>query len=174
MILFRLRCSKGHEFEGWFRDNAAYDRQHARAAIECSVCGDTSVEKAPMAPRLGRSRGERSEHAARSEHAERSEHTTRAERPDAAQGAPGPQPPKMPDRPPSPGEMRVMLREMRKQVESNCDYVGPQFAEEARRIHRGEGRARGIYGEATKEESEKLADEGIDVACIPWVPLSDA
>ncbi len=162
MILFRLRCFKGHEFEGWFRDNAAYDRQHARAAIECPVCGDTSVEKAPMAPRLGRSRGERSEHA------------ERAERPEVAQAASAPQPTKMPDRPPSPGEMRVMLREMRKQVESNCDYVGPQFAEEARRIHRGEGRARGIYGEATKAESEKLADEGIDVACIPWVPLSDA
>jgi len=63
---------------------------------------------------------------------------------------------------------------MRKQVESNCDYVGPKFAEEARRIHRGEGRARGIYGEATPAESEKLADEGIEIASIPWVPLSDA
>jgi hypothetical protein len=162
MILFRLRCSKEHEFEGWFRDNAAYDRQHAKAAIECPVCGDTAVEKAPMAPRLGRSRGERAEPA------------ERAARPETPAATPAPQSPQMPDRPPSPAEMRVMLREMRKQVESNCDYVGPQFAEEARRIHRGEGRTRGIYGEATPAESKKLADEGIDVACIPWVPLSDA
>ena len=154
MILFRLRCSKEHEFEGWFRDNAAYDRQHAKGAIECPACGDTSVEKAPMAPRLGRSRSERVE--------------APPPEPASAPAAHGP------ERPPSPAEMRRILREMRKQVETNCDYVGPQFAEEARRIHRGEGRARGIYGEASPAESKKLADEGIEVASIPWIPLSDA
>ncbi len=156
MILFRLRCSKEHEFEGWFRDNAGYDRQHAQGEIECPVCGDTSVEKAPMAPRLGRPKAERQE------------------APPAAAPVPVPQAPEAPQTPPPPAEMRRMLREMRKHIESQCDYVGPQFAEEARRIHRGEGRARGIYGEATPAESEKLADEGIEVACIPWVPVSDA
>ncbi len=38
----------------------------------------------------------------------------------------------------------------------------------------GEATARGIYGEATPTESEKLAEDGIEVAAIPWVPLSDA
>ena len=66
-----------------------------------------------------------------------------------------------------------MLQEMRQHVEANCDYVGPRFAEEARRIHRGEADARGIYGEATDTESQELADEGIEVARIP-VPPSDA
>ena len=167
MILFRLRCSKEHEFEGWFRDNAAYDRQHAKGVIECPVCGDTAVEKAPMAPRLGRSRGERAERIERAARAEEAKAET------SPAGAP-PTPQQKPDRPPTPAEMRAMLREMRKQVETHCDYVGPQFAEEARRIHRGEGPARGIYGEATPDESKKLADEGIEVASIPWVPLSDA
>ncbi|HUK59601.1 MAG TPA: DUF1178 family protein [Stellaceae bacterium] len=164
MILFRLKCSKEHEFEGWFRDNAAYDRQHAKGVIECPACGDTAVEKAPMAPRLGRSRGSQAERIERAEQAKA----------EAAPADTPPAPQQQSDRPPTPAEMRVMLREMRKQVESNCDYVGPKFAEEARRIHRGEGRARGIYGEATPAESEKLADEGIEIASIPWVPLSDA
>lgn len=66
------------------------------------------------------------------------------------------------------------LSEVRRQVEENCDYVGPQFAEEARKIHYGETDERGIYGEATKEESKELADEGIEVGVIPWVPRADS
>jgi len=134
MILFKLRCAAGHEFEAWFRDNAAYDRQHARGDIVCPECGDTAVEKAVMAPRVSQRR-------------------------EAA---------------PSPAELRRALQVLRKHVESNCDYVGPQFAEEARRIHRGETEARGIYGEATPTEAQSLADDGIEVASVPWVPLSDA
>ena len=48
------------------------------------------------------------------------------------------------------------------------------FAEEARRIHHGEAQARGIYGESTPEEAESLADEGINIAQIPWVPRTDS
>ena len=59
------------------------------------------------------------------------------------------------------------------EVEKNCDYVGGEFAEEARKMHRGESEYKGIYGETTKEEAEALADEGIDVASIPWVPRAD-
>jgi hypothetical protein len=138
MILFKLRCAGEHEFEAWFRDGAAYERQAARGLIACPDCGDTSVEKAPMAPRLARS--------------------------GPTKEAP----------PPSPDQLRRMLQQLRRHIESNCDYVGKRFADEARRIHRGEVEARGIYGEATDEESRALADEGIEVARIPWVPTSDA
>ena len=69
--------------------------------------------------------------------------------------------------------MRQLI-ELRRKVESECDYVGPSFAEEARKIHYGESEKRGIYGEATDEQTKSLADEGIDVARIPWVPRSDA
>ena len=56
MILFALRCARGHEFEGWFRDSSGFDAQQNAAEIACPHCGDTSVEKAVMAPRLARSR----------------------------------------------------------------------------------------------------------------------
>src|SRR5277367_3251389 len=131
MILFRLKCAADHEFEGWFRDNAAFDRQQASGDLTCPECGDNSVEKALMAPQIGRAHKQAS---------------------------------------PSPTEIRRALQELRKQVETHCDYVGPGFAEEARRIHRGETPAHGIYGEATPVESRELADEGIEVATIPWVP----
>src|SRR5438876_11364559 len=56
MILFTLRCARGHEFEGWFRDGDAFEAQQKAGEIACPDCSDTSVEKAVMAPRLGRSR----------------------------------------------------------------------------------------------------------------------
>ena len=70
--------------------------------------------------------------------------------------------------------MRAALVELRQQVETNCDYVGQQFAEEARRIHYGESDPRGIYGEATADESRELAEEGIKFGRIPWVAPTDA
>jgi hypothetical protein len=73
-----------------------------------------------------------------------------------------------------PAKMRAMLQKMRAEVEKNCDYVGPQFAEEARRIHYGESDPRGIYGEASADESRELAEEGIKFGRIPWVQASDA
>src|SRR3984893_2605686 len=56
MILFPLRCARGHEFEGWFRDGDAFEAQQKAGDIACPECGDISVEKAVMAPRVGRSR----------------------------------------------------------------------------------------------------------------------
>lgn len=66
-------------------------------------------------------------------------------------------------------KMRDTLREFRRKVESTHEHVGERFAEEARKIHYGETEARGIYGEATGEEAQSLADEGIAVAQIPWI-----
>ena len=53
MILYRLRCSKGHEFESWFKDSKTYERQEKKSLIGCAVCGDSKVARALMAPRLG-------------------------------------------------------------------------------------------------------------------------
>src|SRR6266481_4232400 len=55
MILYRLRCSKGHEFESWFKDSKSYERQEKKSLVGCPVCGGAKIERAPMAPRLGKS-----------------------------------------------------------------------------------------------------------------------
>jgi len=51
MILFTLRCARGHQFEGWFRDGDGFEAQQKAGAISCHECGETNVEKAVMAPR---------------------------------------------------------------------------------------------------------------------------
>ena len=52
MIRYALVCEKGHAFESWFPDSAAYDKQVKRNLIACPHCGSAKVEKAIMAPRL--------------------------------------------------------------------------------------------------------------------------
>ena len=163
MILFALKCVAGHEFDAWFRDSAAYDRQHRRGLISCPECSSHKVEKAPMAPRLSRSRGDTVAPAPTPAAGEGAEA--------AAAVSTGGQ---TSDTPPSPVELRRALQILRRHVEQNCDYVGPTFAKEARRIHNGEAEARGIYGEATSDERQALLDDGIEVTGIPWVPSSDA
>jgi hypothetical protein len=68
----------------------------------------------------------------------------------------------------------AFAKELRRHVEENCDYVGKEFPEEARKIHYGETEARGIYGEASAEDAAALDDEGIEVQRIPWAPQEDA
>jgi hypothetical protein len=65
------------------------------------------------------------------------------------------------------------LAAIREHVEKNADYVGDQFAEEARKIHYGETDDRHIYGEATLKEAKELVEEGVDVAPLP-PDLNDA
>lgn len=69
----------------------------------------------------------------------------------------------------SPEQLRQALTQLRDTVEKNADYVGKEFPEEARKIHYGEKEARNIYGEASKDDATALADEGIEVAQIPWI-----
>ena len=69
--------------------------------------------------------------------------------------------------PADPKKVRQLIAGFRKYIEENADYVGPQFAEEARKIHYGETEARHIYGESTLPEAKELIDEGIDIAPMP-------
>lgn len=57
MILFKLKCEGGHEFDGWFRDGATFDRQNTRGQVNCPQCGSDEIDKAPMSPRPLRAAG---------------------------------------------------------------------------------------------------------------------
>ena len=64
----------------------------------------------------------------------------------------------------------AQLKALAEKMRENADYVGDKFAEEARKIHFGEIDARGIYGEATLEEAESLAEDGVSFMPIPVFP----
>jgi len=63
--------------------------------------------------------------------------------------------------------MNKAAAKIRKEIEDNCDYVGPGFADEARAIHYGEKPERAIYGEASAIEAAELHDEGVEIAPLP-------
>ncbi|HYZ64697.1 MAG TPA: DUF1178 family protein, partial [Acetobacteraceae bacterium] len=143
-----------HGFDGWFKDSAAFEAQAERGLVACPECGDSRVNRALMAPAIGRKRATVDQ-----------------------TGAPEPPPAPVPIQEKAaavmPDQVRAVLQRIRAEIERTSDYVGPEFAEEARRIHRGESEKRSIYGESTLEQAEALAEEGIEVARIPWVPRAD-
>lgn len=71
---------------------------------------------------------------------------------------------------PDPQQVQKMLRAFREHVVKNADYVGDNFAEEARKMHFKETEERGIYGEATVDEVKSLAEDGIDCLPMPVLP----
>ncbi|MFN7055294.1 DUF1178 family protein [Hyphomonas sp.] len=62
---------------------------------------------------------------------------------------------------------REIARRVREHIAGNVDYVGGDFAEEARAMFYGEQEDRPIWGEATPEEREALAEEGIPAMPLP-------
>lgn len=146
MIHYNLQCGQAHEFDGWFASAAAFDTQAAKRLVECPVCGSVEISRGLMAPAVPK----------KGNAAKEKQPQNVAVTPD-----------RMPD------HVRAVLQRLRSEVERNADYVGDDFAAEAKRIHEGDQPPRAIYGETTQEQAEALAEDGIPVARIPWVPRAD-
>ncbi|MDB5699600.1 MAG: hypothetical protein JWN69_2404 [Alphaproteobacteria bacterium] len=146
MIVFDLRCRPiGHVFEAWFGSSGDYESQRDRGLVQCPLCGAEDIEKAMMAPRVG-AKGNQAP-------------------------APVPAPARRDMLASDPADVKTMLATMaamQKKMLEKADYVGTRFADEARAIHLGEREARSIYGKATSAETQSLADEGIEVAPLPF------
>ena len=139
MKVLNLACSQQHLFEGWFESEDDFVAQCGRGLVECPVCGDASITKKLSAPRLNLG-------AARPE-AKPAQDVALADQPEQA--------------------MHLAWMAMARRIVANTDDVGDKFAEEARRIHYGEAKERGIRGKASAAETEALIDEGIAVMPLP-------
>jgi hypothetical protein len=154
MILFSLRCGKGHSFESWFKDGSSFERQAKRGLVECPVCGNVKVEKALMAPRLsGTKKSRKSAQPAETPVAPATVPAAFGADPATAKAA----------------ELAKELGKLRAHVETNYENVGKDFAEQARAMHYGERDHKNIYGDTTDEEAQALVEEGVPVARVPWV-----
>jgi hypothetical protein len=142
MIKFSLRCACESEFESWFPNGAAYEKQARSGLISCPRCGSTKIEKAPMSPAVVGSARERGTDPA-----------AKATLP-AREGAP----------------MREKLLAMRREIEANTVDVGKNFAQEARDMHDGAKPETPIRGQATPQEARALLEDGIPVFPVPPTP----
>jgi hypothetical protein len=157
MIRYSLRCEHSHEFESWFANSEAYDKQLKRKLVTCPVCGSAKVDKAIMAPRLAGT------------------NPRRASMPEEL-----PTPPAVREGPeskapvamisPQEHEFRQKLKALRDHLTRNAEHVGPRFPEEARKMHYGEIEHRSIYGEASPDEAKALHEEGIEFHPLPMLP----
>ena len=141
MIKYSLHCGNGHSFDAWFRSSEAFERQSRRRLVACPDCGDTGIDRQPMAPAIVKSRAKAASHT-------------------LSTG------PKEPTAPP-PVEV---LRAMKRHVLANTEDVGGRFAEEVRKIHDGEAEQRSIRGETTPAEARGLMDDGIPFGVLPPLP----
>jgi hypothetical protein len=159
MIRYTLICEKRHEFESWFVNSGAYDKQARRGLVTCPVCGSKNVEKALMAPRLGRVDAPSSREAVEAQ-------------PSSTDAAPAAAKPSTPLAMISPQEQefRRKLRELRDHLVKNAENVGPRFPEEARKMHYGEAKHRSIYGVASPKDAQALHEEGIEFSPLPVLP----
>ena len=139
MKVLNLACSQQHLFEGWFASEDDFVSQCSRGLVECPVCGDASITKKLSAPRLNLG-------ATRSE-AKPVQDVALTDQPEQA--------------------MQMAWMAMARRIVANTDDVGDKFAEEARRIHYGEAKERGIRGKASAAETAALMDEGIAVMPLP-------
>ncbi|MBH67886.1 MAG: hypothetical protein CMM58_06000 [Rhodospirillaceae bacterium] len=150
MILYQLLCDQEHQFEAWFKDSRTFDKQSKRNLLSCPECGSVKVSKALMAPRIGKSTDKVAPPSKRASLESEVKLTPEAH------------------------ELREKLKDLRNHVEQNCDYVGNQFAEEARKIHYGEKDPKNIYGEASLNDAKELAEEGVEFTPIPWLPKENS
>jgi len=66
-------------------------------------------------------------------------------------------------------KIKNKIKKYQKFIKKNFDYVGDNFAHEARSIHYSkDNKTKGIYGRANSEEISELRDEGIETEVIPW------
>lgn len=137
MKVFRLACSHGHDFEGWFGSSDEFDRQQAGGEIACPLCGNREVTRLPSAPYVNTGVRE-----------------ARTLPVAAAQAGSSP-------------KLGAAIAALRAYVMANTEDVGRLFPEVARRMHYGEESHRGIRGHATSDEAAELREEGIDALTLP-------
>ena len=143
MIVYNLACDQLHPFEGWFASPADFENQRDNGLVECPVCGSKQIERKLHAPRINTG-------AAPSTKVEAVESATQ------------------PDGEIDHAKLREAMLGFANHVRENTEYVGEQFAEEARAMHYGDKEHRGIRGRADRETAAALREEGIEFASLPF------
>ena len=188
MIKYQLICDFAHEFEGWFHTGAAFDVQNEAGLVTCPVCDSVNVRRALMTPNLVSSKRCRDDvsclpanetarkfgditpssqaapvqtETGQTEFAQPASAHVAASKPNLSKTALSQA---------ALGNAVAQLRQLQRKIKSECRDVGTDFATEVRKMHYGDSEPENIYGHSSAEERESLADEGIDIVTLPWLP----
>ncbi|HQY38458.1 MAG TPA: DUF1178 family protein [Giesbergeria sp.] len=147
MKVLDLHCRHNHAFEGWFGSEQDFQSQLQRGLLTCPLCGDAQVSKALSAPRINLGARETPAMA--------------SPQPDGAASSEVSEPAQVS----MPTAASVL--QWARQAAAQAEDVGSQFADEARRIHRGDAPERAIKGQASADQTLQLLEEGVPVLPLP-------
>lgn len=160
MIVFDLICQPNrHVFEAWFGSSDSYQKQKTDRLLQCPICASADVDKAVMAPRVGTKSNQRSPFKAVPER-EQGPHGEKAEPEGAGQAS------DMVSVAAAKSKLAA-LAEMQSALISQSNWVGRDFARQARAMDAGELSRASIYGEASLPEVKSLIDDGVEIMPLP-------
>ena len=173
MIQYALKCNQEHRFDSWFQSASAFDKLKAADMVTCPVCGVSQVDKCIMTPRVGKKGNQKADPSPPNGNPQTSHAPhltgTKGTGPNLTTAKGG-----RPSLTAPATAAEHAIAELRKHVEENADYVGGNFADEARAMHDGSSPERAIYGEAQPDQARALIDEGIHIAPLPFAPVRKA
>ena len=150
MIKYKLKCKSSYcadqnNFDGWFQNIEAFEKQMDLGLISCPICGGENILKSLTTPSL-----KKIQNSNKSNSKEKIEQNTFGNE-------------KLKN-------ITTIIRSIKNEIKKHSTFVGDDFVNQARSMKKGEIIEKSIYGHGTKEEIEELRDEGIDVINIPWTP----
>ena len=151
MIKYSLKCveencNKNEPFDGWFQNSTSFDKQIKAGYISCPYCGSLKIKKNLMSPSVKSTKDKTPKIIAKNvKHNELKQNTNKQI------------------------DMMVILRNLKKEIQKNAEFVGKNFTKEAKAIHEGKSKERAIYGQADAKDLEELKSKNIDIINVPWV-----
>ncbi len=151
MIKYSLICSEESciqkkPFDGWFQNSVSFDNQIHAGYVSCPYCGSLNIRKNLMSPSVKSSRESQAKINPKNvKHNEFYKNTKKQI------------------------DMTVILRNLKKEIQKNAEFVGKNFAKEAKAIHEGKSKERAIYGQANLKDLEELKSDNIDFINVPWI-----
>ena len=155
MIKYKLKCKSSYcsnekDFDGWFQNIEAYEKQKSQGLINCPICGSDKIIKSLTTPSL------KTNKIKKTEDINNKINTT----PTVEGGLVANDNLK---------NFSTILRTIKKEIQKNSTYVGDKFVSQVRSMKEGKIKEKPIYGNGTKKEIEELRDDGINVVNIPWI-----
>ena len=150
MIKYKLKCKSSYcaeesDFDGWFQNIEAFEKQMDLGLINCPICGGENILKSLTTPSLKKILNNNN-------NISKEKIGTNSFRDEKLKN------------------FTTILRSISKEIKKNSTFVGHDFVNQTRSMNEGTIKEKSIYGHGTKDEIEELRDEGIDVINLPWTP----
>ena len=151
MIKYSLKCieddcNKKEPFDAWFQNSTSFEKQIKAGYISCPHCGSLKIRKNLMSPSIKTNKVVKTKISSSKVEDNQIYKKTYKQI-----------------------DMMVVLRNLKKEIQKNAEFVGQNFAKEAKAIHEGKSKERAIYGQASPKDLKELKSKNIDVVKVPWV-----